>query len=103
MPRTYLVQATVALPESGEASIPLEVHETAETARAAVQRLNGYEVERLISKALKSPTSNVLQRRRGDETHAVDHLIAWLRTMPLGGEAPQLKVSVSEVPFKIAA
>jgi len=103
LPRTYLVQAMVTLPEGRETSIPLEVHETAETAREAALRLNHTQTTGLIEKALKLPEADVVKTYRGDETHAVKVLVEWLRTMPLQGAQPQLRVWVSEVPFKIAA
>jgi hypothetical protein len=104
MPRTYLVQATVALPDGKEASIPLEVHETTVTAREAVHRLNGHEAAKLVRRAIESPTLDVLPRRRGDEFHAVSVLIAWLRSLTLpSGYVPVPVITTSELPFKITA
>jgi hypothetical protein len=104
LPRTYLVQATVSFPEGGEVSIPLEVHETPVTAREAVSRMNGPVVQNLIAAALKSPNVDVLQKRRGDEFHAVNRLIDWLRAMPVRAvEGAQVVISTTDLPFKIAA
>lgn len=104
MPRTYLVQAIASLPEAGEVSMPLEVHETFATAREASSRMNNPRTMALVASALKFPDREMLPRRKRDEFHALDRLISWLKTLPLSKEAiPQVKISTCEIPFKVAA